>query len=144
MIHFKDGYKYQLTSPWRWELVNKFTIKSDYRNRYYWISRERNEIGAYTGCAWDGATCFPNFDWIMEGSLGHDILHWLIAKGIIPERENNLIDKELEAIINERAPLPRFGGRALLKFRAGYTRLGTHLVDQKFGQEKPVITIPRG
>lgn len=147
MIHFKKGYKYQLTAGWHWGLKHKFTIKSDYRNRYYWVSAKRNEIGAYIGCAWDGATWFPDTDWIMEGSLGHDILCWLIEKGIIPEEENDLIDKELEVIIQERAPVPKWlqnrWGLYLLQFRAWYVRKGTHLANSRLGQSKPVITIPR-
>lgn len=147
MISFKRGYKYQLAAPWRWKLVGDFEIVSDYRNRYYWISKERREIGAYTGCAWDGATWFPDFNWIIEGSLGHDLLHWMIAKGIIPENQNDLIDRELQEIIQARAPLPKLLPKSvavrLLKARAWYVRKGTNLVDQKLGDEKPVITIGR-
>lgn len=141
MIRFKKGYKYQLTSPWRWKLRGNFTIVSDYRNQYYWISKERREIGAYVGCAWDGASGFPDFDWIMEASLGHDILHWLIEKGIIPESENDQIDAELAEIIRERgrSRIPDW----LLRFRAWYVQKATNLVDGKLGKSKPEITIPR-
>ena len=140
MIQFKRGYKYQLVRPWKWKVQSDLTILSDFRNRYYWASAKRREIGAYVGCAWDGATWFPDFDWIIEGSLGHDIFHWLIAKGIVPESDNPLIDRELAAIIRERGgDVPEW----LINFRASYVRRATGFVDQKQGDEKPIITLPR-
>jgi len=143
MIRFKSGFKYQLENNWRWHLKEEFTIKRDFKNDYYGITRD-GWLYAYKGCAWDGATLFPDFDWIMEGSLGHDILHWLIEKGIIPELENDLIDKELEHIIKVRGKVPRFGGKWLLNMRAWYVRKATNLVDQKYGVGKKIQTISRG
>lgn len=142
MIRFKKGFKYQLEGSWRWKLQGDFTISQDFDNGFYWITQD-GWLGAHRGCAWDGATWFPDFDWIMEGSLGHDILHWLIEKGIIPESQNDLIDQELENIINARATPPKIGGRALLKLRAAYVRRATNAVSQKYGEGKPVVTIPR-
>lgn len=143
MIRFKKGYKYQLVEKWRWKLRNNIPINHDFCNRYYWISKEKREIGAFAGCAWDGASGgFPDFDFIMEGSLGHDVLHWCIEQGAIPDdkRTNDLIDRELEAIIQEcgvKAP------KWLMRFRGWYVRKATNLVDAKLGKSKPVITIPR-
>ena len=149
MIRFKDGYKYQLECHWKWKLHHDFTIACDYENDYYGITTD-GWLHAFKGCAWDGATGFPDFDWIMEASLGHDILHWLIAKGIIPESENDLIDRELESIIrayHRRRPETWWTRstdklqRRLAMFRGWYVRKATNLVDQKRGQEKPVRVI---
>lgn len=140
MIRFRRGYKYQLVSDWEWALQHKFTIARDYSSQFYWVSKS-GFIGARTGCAWDGASGgFPDFDWIMEASLGHDILHWLIADGVIPESENDLIDAELEAIILARGN-PRF--KWFTRFRGWYVKTATHLVDQKRGEQNPIIQIPR-
>lgn len=143
MIRYKSGYKYQLESNWKWKLQNDITVFTDYENDYYGITTD-GWLHAFKGCAWDGATGFPDFDWIMEASLGHDILHWLIAKGVIPESDNGLIDRELEAIIETRGRprfLPRWMSRRLMQFRGWYVRKATHLVDQKAGDEKKVRQI---
>lgn len=146
MITFRRGFKYQLEADWHWKLKGDFTIARNYHNRYYWVSTD-GHLGAFAGCAWDGATFFPDYRWILEGSLGHDLLHWLIAKGIIPESQNDLIDKELAEIIKARAPLPRLlpmpVAIKLLHARAWMVRKGTNLVNQKSGDVRPLITIGR-
>lgn len=141
MIRFKKGYKYQLESDWKWKLQEDIEINYAFQGPYYALT-EDGWIHAFKGCAWDGATWFPDFDWIMEGSLGHDILHWLIAHGAIPESQNDLIDKELENIIRARHGNNWFQ-RRLDKFRGWYVRRATGFVDQKAGLFKPVITLPR-
>lgn len=141
MIKFRKGFKYQLVDPWEWTLRHNFHIDHDYYNRYWWISKSEHKIGAFAGCAWNGADFFPDFDWILEGSLCHDILHWSIAIGIIPEYQNDLIDSELESVIC------RYGDKRipgwLLRFRGWYVKKATNLVDQIKGDETPVITVPK-
>ena len=77
MIHYKSGFKYQLSHPVRWSLTTDLVVQTDYRNRYYWINKERREYGAYIGCAWDGASgpLVRDRKFLMEPSLRHDILH---------------------------------------------------------------------
>lgn len=142
-IVYNEGFsKYQVQQPWRWQLQARVTILKNFDNGYHWATTD-GIIGAYVGCGWDGATGFPDYDWIMEASLGHDILHWLIADGVIPESQNNRIDQELENIILARAPIPRFGGMTLLKYHARKVRRATNLVSEKRHQRKPLKIIGR-
>lgn len=134
-LRYTKGWKYQTDQTIGFKLHNKFTIKpGGYKNQYYSIS-EDGVLVAYRGCCWDGATWFPDFEWMMIPSLIHDILHWLIAKGVIPESENDLIDKELVSWVAPNSNrLKVLAARRLIK-RA------TNLVDQRVGQEKKVYEV---
>lgn len=139
-LSYTDGWKYQTTEYFVWKLVNKFDIKEDYQNRYYGITKS----GYYfkkPGCCWNGADLFPDFKWIMPGSGVHDGLLWLVAKGIIPESQNNLIDAELgeviKATLKGKTKLVRF----VIKARAWYVKIGTHLAFTRKGEAKTIHKI---
>ena len=136
LYHLKN-IKYMVHQQWEWKLVGDMEPKSEYECRWYALKKKEDGwyIIAYPGCVWDGATMFIDFEWIRQGSLGHDILLWLVALGIIDESKNDLIDHELEHIINARAKVPKFGGKSLLKFRAWYSKTGTHLAQTKNGEK---------
>lgn len=146
MIRYQKNIKRQLTDDAVWYLHHSITILHDYDCPFYSINKAERKITAKAGCCWDGATMFPDFLWILEGSLWHDILHWLIAKGVIPEDENDLIDAELAHIIRvlggstARGRLSGF----LLSVRAQYVRIATGLANEKKGNRIPVYQLAHG
>jgi hypothetical protein len=135
-----------LAEPATHKLHENITIRHAYENEFFSVDPETRVVTAKRWCAWDGATSFPDFKWILEGSLWHDILHWLIAKGVIPEEENDLIDKELAHIIKELGG-PSARGKIkeiLLSFRARYVQLGTNTADEKVGSVIPIYKLDHG
>lgn len=146
MIIFYKDIKYMLAEPATWKLRGNITIRHDYENEFFSVNAKTRVITAKRWCAWDGATKFPDFPWILEGSLWHDILHWLIARGVIPEEENNLIDEELAYIIRKLGGPKSRGAikELLLKFRSGYVELATHLANEKVGATIPIYKLEHG
>lgn len=140
-IQYTDGWKYQLDKTVRFKLKNDFKITKEYKNQYYRISKT-GYVTIYRGCCWDGPTWFPDVKWMMVPSLIHDVLHWLIARGVIEESDNDLIDAELgHWIVKEAEKVNATSLRLnIYKFRAWYVRKATNLVDQKKGQLKKVYT----
>lgn len=110
--------------------------KKAYRGRYYALQKRADGwwVIAFAGCAWDFATKFPDFNWIKEPSLWHDIFHWLIAKGAISTQGNDVIDRILADDCAERSP------KILAPIRAYYIRKATNIVDQKPGEYREVFT----
>lgn len=88
-IKYKAGYKYQLVecysaqTPVRWRDV----IDTDYIRLMPdgWLLIRK-------GYAWDGATFFPDFDWIVRGSLIHDALYQLIRERRLPVETKEVAD----------------------------------------------------
>lgn len=137
----------------RWQVVGKpvafrlryeYGFKEDWHHPDGWYSvmllkdawgDEDWHVVAWRGCAWDGATKYPDFKWMIGPSLLHDILHWLIKRGIIAEHYNDVIDLELkEAIIHGKEPIPWYQGgnsMAVRKLRAHLVLRGTNLADEK-------------
>lgn len=138
-LHYTDGWKYQVFSSFSWNLEHKFKIKEELNTRYYSITKD-GAILIKTGCCWDGATWFPDHEWIMIASLIHDVLHWLIARGIIPKRQNDLIDKELAHIIMLSED-KSCADKHLKKFRAWYVEKATNSVDQDTDYSPNVKTV---
>lgn len=96
---------------------------------------------------WDGATHYPDWKFMMMPSAKHDVLHWLIMHGIIPEGMNNMIDKELEdSILQSYTPIPwNEGGLIPKKVRARMIRRATNTANEKRnleGQEHYNTIIP--
>ena len=145
-LEYKSGYKYQLESTVRWKLVNKFTIKKEFKSRYYSL---RKIDGAWwliihAQAAWDGATMYPDCKWLMPASLIHDYLHHVIAKGIIPESQNDLIDAELAEVIKVTHYKKSWFDKIMDRFRPWYVEKATNLVNEKVNPGKPVHTIEFG
>lgn len=137
MKYSRIRWKYRVEEGFAYKLQGQYTIKQDYHTPYFSITTA-GWLLVYTLYGWDGATSFPDFDWIKTPSAIHDALHAAIAAGIIPESENNLIDKELELAI-EGNP----GKRWLLQLRGWYVRKGTNTVNEKAGWKPNVIELPR-
>lgn len=130
MAEYTKGWKYQLCDDIEIQLKTPITITKYFGNRYY-QAYPAGKIRILGGCCWDGPTWFPDFEWMMKPSLIHDVLHWLIANGTIPEEQNDLIDEELGLWIQENKGMPR-----LFKFRGWYVKTATHLCNQKAGEQK--------
>lgn len=130
MTTYTKGWKYQLCDGIEIKLKTPITIKQYFGNRYYQAFPD-GTLRILAGCCWDGPTWFPDFKWMMKPSLIHDVLHWLIANGTIPEEDNDLIDKELALWIKQGK-----GQSWLYSFRAWYVKKATSLVDQSKGEVK--------
>lgn len=143
-IEFTKGLKYQLTKPWVWKLRGNFHVLNFYNGRYYYLKKLGNHwyIGAHVGCGWDGATLYPDYDYMKEPSLGHDIILWLIAKGCIAEEDNNLADIELFHLVLGCNPNFKYG-KIILRSFAWKVRLGTHLANTKLGDNKKIYRLPK-
>jgi hypothetical protein len=146
VIIFQKNIKYLVAKDVSRVIGSGITILRDFDCEYYSIVKKTRVMTIKRGCVTDGATNFPDTDWILEGSFWHDVLHWLIAQGVIPENENDLIDKELAHII--RLEGGKKGGgwlsKKLLKARSKYVELATHLSDEKKGSTIPLYSIQNG
>tara|TARA_R110000803_G_scaffold166755_5_gene230043 strand:- start:779 stop:1258 length:480 start_codon:yes stop_codon:yes gene_type:complete len=142
-VHGNAG---QVTRTWHWpftpesnQALNKARVQ-EYRCRWYAIWKDSKGswwLSAHIGCMWDYATGYWDGDYIKEASLGHDILHWLIALGILPTSMNDLIDREFKAILIERGDIAHWRANILMR--------GVNLVDQKqTGIDRPVIKLHKG
>ena len=142
MIEYQQDIKYQMHADATWRLVTGININYSIDCGWYGVVKESGIIFVRKGFAWDGATMFPDFRWILEGSLWHDVLHLLIAKGAIPESENDNIDRELSAII--RICGGRYQQSWLSRIRGWYVKMFTRLVHQQVTQARPVYRLKRG
>lgn len=142
----KDLRKYILLEDWEHKLHFRYNILCEFDNGYHYLKKKEDGwyIGAYAGCRVDGATNWFDTKFILKGSVGHDILHWLIRDGIISTADNYKIDAELELIVlesNKNYPWWK-GGTIVKHIRARAIRRGTNLVYQKLGEKEEIITIP--
>jgi hypothetical protein len=147
MIRFQTGIKYQLFEDTKYDLqLQGIAITESYDGKFYGVDKDQRVLWAKAGFAWDGATSFPDFNWILEASLWHDVLHLLIAQGGIPTSENNKIDEELARAIRLLGGHESDGRVAdiMLKLRSGYVRRATNLVHQKVVQARPVYELKQG
>jgi hypothetical protein len=147
MIRFQTDIKYQLYEDTKYDLqLQGILITKSYDGKFYGVDKEQRVLWAKAGFAWDGASCFPDFNWILESSLWHDVLHLLIAQGVIPVSENNKIDEELARAIRLLGGAESDGRIAdtLLKIRSGYVQRATNLVHQKVVQARPVYELNQG
>ena len=149
-IHFKSGYKHQLYQDWEWDLSKELSALciAPFHGRYYKLfchNEKENlwRIVAYEGCAWDGVTMFPDWIYLFEGSMAHDILLWLIEQEVLLENANREVDREFGRVILARAPIPKIGGYWTLKTIAKMATAMTHLVKSKKGTHKDKKTIQR-
>ena len=129
----------QVVEEWSWKLTQYYGDILPYKDPFY--SLEARDDGwyivAHPGCVWDYATGWFDFDYIKEASLGHDILHWLIALGIIETRFNPAIDREFYELLRQRGSLSHW--------RAKWLHRAVKLAWQKkTGIDRPVIYLLNG
>ncbi len=134
-------WKYRVAEPFAYRLNCKFSLTAPYSCPYFALTMD-GWLLIFEVYAWDGATKFPDFDWIKTPSAIHDALHNAIAAGAIPESENDLIDKELELAIRGN-PAARWTKQLLVKLRGWYVRKATNTVNEKKGAAPPVFTVPK-
>lgn len=112
---------------WEWKLSAKVAAFCTEEFKGPWYSLVKRVDGwyivAHIGCVWDYATGWIDFDWLKEASLGHDILHWLIKRGVLPTAANDAIDDELALIAKVRGNAEGW--------RQWYLSKATNLCDQK-------------
>jgi hypothetical protein len=140
MKYIRIPWKYKVAEGFAYRLKCSYTIAEPFANDYFGLSMD-GWLLIYKTYAWDGATKFPDFDWIKTPSAIHDALHEAIRLGAIPEAENDLIDKELELAI-EGNPAVCWLKRQMLRLRGTYVRNATHWVDEEAGSTPKVYTVP--
>lgn len=147
MIRFQTDLKYQLYEDATYDLqLVGLKVNHSFDSKFYGVDKDQRVLWAKAGFAWDGATNFLDFNWILEASLWHDVLHLLIAQGVIPTSENNKIDEELARAIRLLGGSESDGRVAdtLLKLRSSYVRRATNLVHQKVVEARPVYELKQG
>jgi hypothetical protein len=127
---YQDGMKYRLAEDFVYELELDYGLTEDFHHplRYYSVVKKGNSwfIIVRKGCCWDGATMYFDWKWMMYPSLVHDVLHWLIKRGVIDEIYNDRIDEELRLMVlgtRTRVPFRKIRARAIQK--------ATHLANEK-------------
>jgi|GEM_PF-5394460 len=144
--------KHQVTVEFVYKLEYEYGLVEDFHHPlgYYSVVWWKGSwyVIAHIGCAWDGATLYPDYAWMMVPSLVHDILLWLTGRGIIREIYNDVIDLELYlAIINGKEPIPwRQGGNSKIvrKIRASIVLRGVNTADTKAMTGKDIVDIEVG
>jgi hypothetical protein len=102
-VHYKRGYKYQLTRDYAHQL--RFKTGVSYQGE--WFRLDDDFLLIYTGYAWDGASG-PTADTpsTMRGSAVHDVGYQSIRLGVLPESFRALFDQELERCCQEDGMWP--------------------------------------
>jgi hypothetical protein len=90
-VFFKKGYKYQLT---RQLVVDTGILNYSAGNDYITLFKNGLMV-LHRGYAWDGASSFPDFDWIIRGSCGHDGGYQLLREGLLPLKFRVVFDNLL-------------------------------------------------
>lgn len=142
MANYTAYYKYRLTEPLAYKLQFDYGLEQDVIEEYYTITTD-NWLLLHRHYAWNGADCFPDFDWIKIPSAIHDALLQAIADGHLPEssRMNDQIDKELAVAIGSRSTsgwLKRMG----YAFRGTYVNRATNLANTHKGDTIPSKRLP--
>lgn len=100
-VYYKGGYKYQLQE----NLVIKTGIYPTRRiETDYIIFDIDGTLTLKKGYAWDGATGFPDFKWIIQGSAAHDAGYQLLRQGLLPARYKEDFDILLLKLCREDGP----------------------------------------
>lgn len=98
-MRYRSGYRYQVQYDWSWPLGSRVgkLIETAY------IRLESNgELELKRGYAWDGASWFPDFWWMIVPSAIHDALYQLIREGLLPPTWREDADLELYRAIKRQ------------------------------------------
>ena len=135
---YQDGLKYRNKELLMYPLFYDYGLQKDFihPDGYYAVIKDHDGcwwLLIFPECCWDGATFYWDYQWMMLASLVHDILHWLIKRGIIDEKYNFLIDKELQhLVLTSNIKIPWYQGGEMSKpFRAWIIKTGTALANEK-------------
>ncbi len=134
-VYYKEGYKYQTQETIEEKL--SFGPKEDILTDYIKFLRDGTII-LKKGYAWDGATCFPDFKWIIRGSAVHDAGYQLLRLGLLPPEFKDKFDRELQTHCSEDGPAvlkPVYYAvyQAVARFGGGNAMAGT---------ERPILVAP--
>lgn len=132
------GWKYRVEAPALFKLLTPLTLRASWESPWMAVNKESRLLLLKPGYAYNGADCFPDFDWVMTAAAGHDGLLQLIALGIIPESENDLVDKEFSLWVRG---FP--GAQTLMALRSWYVRKGTNLAQTRLGEGPKPVQFPR-
>lgn len=138
----------QVKEEWRWRVGSRIeplcAFDGPKNDRYYSLEylgsdalgKREYDIVAHPGLVWDYASGWFDYDAMKEASLGHDIYHFLIAKGIIDASYNDAIDNEFYRILRS-CGVPHW--------RAKWLRRGTNTCDEVTdGEDRTVIYLNHG
>lgn len=140
-MRFTDGWRYRVEDGLAYKLHYDYRLSEDAVTPWFTLTAD-NWLIVQPGYASDGATMFPDFDWIKTPAIAiHDPLCQAIELGILPESMNDQIDRELQLAILAQP----YGGlkNRLAKLRGWYVRKATNLADSRAGKSKKVHELPR-
>lgn len=147
-MKYTDGWKYRVEQGFAYRLHHDYQLAADAVTPWFTITARTPEMPfnwllVQPGYASDGATMFPDFDWIKTAAIAvHDPLCQAIEMGILPESFNDLIDDEMSrAIAGESVSRPL--KRKAAQLRSWYVKKGINLADSEEGKSKPVKELPR-
>ena len=153
-LSYQQGMKYRVTDD-HGPIVHR--LRYDYGLQESWVHPEgyygvvEDDTGQwflvfFPGCCWNGATLYFDWRFMQYPSLVHDGLHWLIARGIIDEKYNDIIDMELGYLVRISNQKIKWwqGGELTRVIRAKMVEHATHLVNEKRQadySEFPTVTL---
>lgn len=141
-MRYTAGWKYRVEEGFAYKLQCEYGLSEDAVTPWFTLTSD-NWLLVMPGYASDGATWFPDFDWIKTPAIAiHDPLCQAIEMGILPESMNDLIDQELRRAI-EGNQATRWLKRQALKLRGAYVRKATNLANSRAGKSKKVHELPR-
>ena len=142
---------YTLTEHLWYKFHNDLGFTRPFKQKDGWYELLQDDNGdwwlhLFPAFQWNGANLYPDYKFMMMPSAIHDTDHWLIMHGIIPEENNNLIDKELEdSILFSKTKIPfKDGGWIPKKARARIIRRATNTANEKrnlAGQEHSITRV---
>lgn len=91
-ITYQDGYKYQLAKDY-YVQTTIFPPK-DIIHQFFELYNN-GWLLVKSGYAWDGATCFPDFKFIIRPSLGHDAKYQMLRLGLLSPEWREAADNDL-------------------------------------------------
>jgi hypothetical protein len=114
MIHYKSGFKHQLTEDHWFNLPNHKHI--EFISPF--IRVKHGIVTVRKGYAWDGASGIPDLPVFMEPSLRHDVKYQLIRLGVLPPSFRKQADREwaLDCVASGAFKLTGWITRTALKY----------------------------
>lgn len=108
---YRSGYKYQLAE----EFVAQIDFELGHVHRNGLIITDIEDVDEFAwvadglikvrkGYAWDGATCAPDWEWVMIPALVHDTLYQLIRENYLPQDRRRDVDVVFLELMVERKP----------------------------------------
>lgn len=133
------GPKLYESKDWMWhKFINDFGLTEDWHSPsgYYGVCIDKQGnawLWTKPGFRWDGASLYPDYDFMKNPSRIHDCLHWMIKWGVLSELQNDLIDKELgDCVRYGKTPIDWYlGGELSRPLRAKMVERATHVVNEK-------------